>query len=102
MTTTPFTITTSANNAFSSAVDQAVQYREAWLSVWLGIVSLADAIVRTCNGVATSATNNILTTSDVVFGTAASQAHSWGIARFGVEYIVWEANGSNADTTPQN
>ena len=98
--------------AFSSAVDQADQYREAVYALINALRARGWTIPRSSNGTTASAADNIASKADIVFGTEASQAHTWaylkppvgkGAPIGGVEHtILINCNNSNADTTPQN
>lgn len=89
---------------FSSSVDQTVQYDEAALALYWACEA-SGTIVQSCDGSAVNTSgSNIVDASDMVFGTAASQAHTWWIWQPFVgddQYYLFELDNSNADTTPQ-
>lgn len=87
--------------AFSSSVDQAVQYDEACLQLH-NLCDAVGTIEQSCDGstVSTSGTN-ISTTAHMVHGTAASQAHTWWIVLIGDTRYLFELDNVNTDTTPQ-
>jgi hypothetical protein len=102
---------------FSSASDQAVQYREKGFGIIDDMRSVGWTSGRSSNGTNAGAgtdfaTGRIEDADDIVFGTEASQAHSWvemippsgkGNPAMGTAFRVFlNFNNSNADTTPQN
>lgn len=105
------TWTISINNAFSSAVDQQVQYQEA-LYNWIDTFRTAGwTVVRSSNSVTAGAGDNIASPADIVWGTGGS-VRSWVVlsppAAFWGYVTPWEignvliaANETAGDTTPQ-
>lgn len=103
--------TLAINQAFSSAVDQAVQYREAFYWFVEAHRLAGWTVVASSNGVVANAADNIASPADVVYGNAA-QARSWavlqppaafwgyaGAPEFG--FLMVSAFNVNTDTTPQ-
>jgi hypothetical protein len=103
--------------SFSSAVDQAAQYRQLGFALIAALRAIGYTDARGSNSVNTGnaadyASGRITQASEVVFGTEASQAHSWvcmfppvgkGNPGGGGEHTIQiNFNNSNADTTPQN
>ena len=98
------------NGAFSSSVDQAVQYREAFYTVFRVLVDAGWTVEFTSNGTVANSSNNIASAADCVFGTNGSQSLAYAVLRAptgfgnpsGAQFrLVLVANNSNADTTPQ-
>lgn len=98
--------------AFSSSSDQALQYAQQVFAIISALRARGWTVARSSNGTTASAADNIATSADIVFGTEASQAHSWaalvpptgkGNPTGGVNHrILINCNNSSADTTPQN
>lgn len=100
------------NTAFSSAVDQAVQYREGLFALKQQLVAAGGVVELSCNGTVADTADNWASAADVVFGTATSQPMAYVVIRkpdaWGTppttaarERILLVANNSNADATPQ-
>jgi len=97
--------------AFTSSSDQAVQYRQACYSLKTFLLSGGWTVERSSNGTTADGNDNWDSVSDIVFGTEASQAHSWisliaptgkGNPSGGSNYrLLLNCDNSNADTTPQ-
>lgn len=87
--------------AFSSSVDQTVQYDEACLLLYQ-LHAAVGTIEQSCDGSAVNTSgSNIVNVTDMVHGTAASQAHTWWIALINDMRILVELDNANSDTTPQ-
>lgn len=87
--------------AFSSSVDQTVQYDEACLLLYQMHAAIGT-IEQTCNGSAVNSSgSNISTTAHMVHGSAGSQAHTWWIVLIGDMRTLVELDNANSDTTPQ-
>lgn len=103
--------------SFTSSVDQTIQYQEAVFQLIDGLRDCGWTDARGSNSVNTGdasdyANGRITQASEVVFGTEASQVHSW-VAMFpptgkgnpgggGEHTILINCNNANTDTTPQN
>lgn len=104
--------TISINNAFSSSVDQQVQYREA-LYNWINTFRIAGwTVVSSSNSVVAGAGDNIAAPADIVWGTGGGVPRSWVVlsppsafwgytAPFEVMNLLIVAENTAADTTPQ-
>lgn len=111
MTTTVKTWGSSIANPFSSAVDQAIQYREAVFGLHTALLAAGWTVERSCDSVSVSASNTWLSAANCVFGTETSQAHAWncylsplgkGRPGAGRYRLMLNCNNSNADATPNN
>lgn len=107
MATLPFTVTKDVNNAFTSAVDGGVWYREGVFNLIAGLIAAGGVHVCSSDGVNTSSVaNQITTTADIVWGTNGSQNLSYIVLQFGTgvgaQYILISCENSNADTTPNS
>lgn len=79
------TWTVSANNAFSSAVDQQVQFREAVFNLKATFVNAGWTVVRSSNATVIDGSDNWTTDADVVLGTSGNG--SWIVFRSPVGWI---------------
>lgn len=87
--------------AFSTSVDQAVQYREACLLLY-EVHDAVGTIEQSCDGSAVNTSgSNLADVTDMVFGTAGSQAHTWWIVLINDMRTLVELDNVNTDTTPQ-
>lgn len=100
----------SINQTFSSNVDQAIQYREAFYALKSLFLAAGWTVVLSSNSVVANSSDNLASAANCVFGTNGSQPLAYVVLRapagygnpFGVDLRVQlVANNSNADTTPQ-
>jgi hypothetical protein len=89
--------------------DQAVQYRELFLTTHSLIKAAGWTVLRSSDGTTADATDNVSVVGDVVFGTAGSQTLTWVVYRSpvgwldasAVVHMLFSAENANSDTTPQ-
>jgi hypothetical protein len=98
--------TISINNTFGTTSDQAVQYKEALLSLKQLFVAAGWTVTRSSNTVTAGASDNWNTTADIVLGLAG--AGSWIVFKspagwVGTDFIevLMYVNNATGDTTPQ-
>jgi len=98
----------SLNNTFSSAVDQAVQYREAFWNLYQTYLSAGWVREWTCDGTTASSADNLPNAAAVVYGLNGSQPISYFVLRSPDDWvrggsirILVATNNTNVDTTPQ-
>lgn len=110
MTTLNKTWVDSINQTYSSAVDQAVQYRESFFGLKQLVVAAGAVIEASSNGSVADASDNLASAADCIYGTAGSQPLAYFVARFPTGYgnpngaqfrLLVVANNANSDTTPQ-
>mgnify|MGYP000716474678 CR=1 FL=1 len=96
------------NNVFSSAVDQAVQYREAFHGLKVQALAAGAALQLSGNGVAADANDNLPAAASVTYGTEGAEILSYFVLRMALNwvdggdvYLLFVANNAAADATPQ-
>lgn len=108
MATTLRNWASSLNNQFTSDVDQAIQYREAFFGLLQMFLSAGWTVEYTSDGTTADTNNNLLAATDVVYGLDGSQPLSYFVVQSpanwvsgGTIQISVVANEDNADATPQ-
>lgn len=103
MVTLVKTWATDINNAFSSAVNQQTQYREAVYNLHEWIQGMTGATREwSCDSVTASSADNITSTSDIVYGVDGTNILSYFVYNLGNDQrILVVCNETAADTTPQ-
>jgi len=82
---------------------QGAQYQQAGLALISFLRDCGGTVVRSSRGAGSVlASDQLLLTSDIDWGTEASQAHSYGAVQLGSQHVLVNFNDVSADTTPQN
>lgn len=108
MATTLRSWASSLNNRFTSDVDQAIQYREAFFGLLQMFIAAGWSVEYTSDGVTANTGNLLLAATDVVYGTDGSQPLSYFVVQSPANWVTGGriqisvvANEANTDTTPQ-
>jgi hypothetical protein len=99
----------SINNVFTSAVDQRIQYREAFFNWFDTFLSANWTIVFTCDGTTASSANNLPNAAAVVIGEDGTEPISYFVMRSPDDWlgdglhlqVLVATNELTAETEPQ-